>query len=105
MNKSDRIKPCPFCDGKADKYEHDNSWWVQCNASECGARVRLAYEGNAIQAWNKRVPEDRLVEALEYLYTYVNGTNYEKGCKSIGLDKAKQALESYRGVKNGNNKN
>lgn len=48
------LKPCPFCGGEAEK---NGGGVIQCQ--HCGACI-----ANARQ-WNKRVPNDVLIEALE----------------------------------------
>ena len=62
----DKLKPCPFCGGKAKLAKQTVSMWflqfdsyyVVCD--NCGARSRIAVEvaeekDKAIEAWNMRV--------------------------------------------------
>lgn len=57
----DKLKPCPFCGGKAEFYATCMDYaYVKCR--ECGARtgnIELSYEyatkDVAIEAWNRRV--------------------------------------------------
>lgn len=60
-----KLKPCPFCGGEADLQESlCAGWFVEC---ECGATSRIAYDSKkeAIEAWNRRKPIDKIVEQLE----------------------------------------
>lgn len=59
---SDKLLPCPFCNGKAELVSYGLTGRlevVQC--SDCGARTRV-FDPNvkrgesAIEAWNRRVP-------------------------------------------------
>ena len=61
-----KIKPCPFCGGKAESMESWSAgWYVECQ--ECGVMIRLAEdsEEEAIEVWNRRKPIDKIVEQLE----------------------------------------
>ena len=64
---SDELKSCPFCGSKAviDQYSNTigqkqiDSHVVECNCEYgCGARTGIFFkEKDAIEAWNKRIPE------------------------------------------------
>lgn len=55
----EKLKPCPFCGGKA--YANETDWkgwwhgWVICE--KCGAKIEKQTKDEAIEAWNKRVPQ------------------------------------------------
>lgn len=53
----DKLKPCPFCNGKAGVYEFYTLYKAQCNCCGCGTLQRKSKE-QAIEAWNRRVKED-----------------------------------------------
>lgn len=70
---TDELKPCPFCNGKAE-FENDNKeWFVFCE--KCGSMtVLFETKPEAKDAWNARPIEDkqeaenkRLREALELI--------------------------------------
>lgn len=53
-----KLKPCPFCGGKAKVWEDlfiRFSWTTYC--VKCGASVREGTKEKVIEAWNKRVGE------------------------------------------------
>lgn len=65
MMTSDKLKPCPFCGGKAElhaidfdewqRHDPDCIWYVRCN--ECGActdEYTGEAEAEAVAAWNTR---------------------------------------------------
>ena len=59
----DRLKPCPFCGGKA-RLSIDEVSWIYCE--ECCAETDcFDRKEEAIEAWNTRKPMDRIVEQLE----------------------------------------
>jgi Lar family restriction alleviation protein len=71
----DKLKPCPFCGGKAYisnedcyGYEHDD-FIVNCD--ECNLQFGFASqfetEEDAVKAWNTRKPIDKVIEQLEEL--------------------------------------
>ena len=48
---TERLKPCPFCDGEAEA--HDDTSSVECKACGIGTGVRDNAK-EAIAAWNRR---------------------------------------------------
>jgi Lar family restriction alleviation protein len=70
---TDKLKPCPFCGGDAvlynqsSKYTDRNSYLVNCSNCSCRTRefayyeikARRETEQKAIEAWNRRVDNDR----------------------------------------------
>lgn len=61
------LKPCPFCGGSDikcflfdpfDGYQGDcSSYIVECK--ECGAEMQKRHKAEAINAWNRRVDNER----------------------------------------------
>ena len=67
---SEKLKPCPFCGGKAT--QRDNSlagWMVFCDTAGCRVVTETApfdTRDQAIEAWNNRAAEARIRrEAIE----------------------------------------
>ena len=58
MNVNEKLKPCPFCGGKAEIMKIGYPHWIYC--LKCGARVHgyvtktRAGEKASIEAWNRR---------------------------------------------------
>lgn len=50
----DKLKPCPFCGGKAKVQRYPHNYSVYC--TKCGARTILfkPTEKEAFEAWNRR---------------------------------------------------
>ena len=54
-----KLKPCPFCGGKAEinnliKFDNNDRFWVECK--ECGIGTKIYdSEQEATEAWNRRV--------------------------------------------------
>jgi thiamine biosynthesis lipoprotein ApbE len=77
-----KIKPCPFCGGKAELLESEPStarfnegavhFAVSCGSIDCGvlpkANLWQITPEEAVQAWNKRPSEQTLTELLENLH-------------------------------------
>lgn len=72
---TDRLKPCPFCGGKAEVQQIPEATFdkfvVTCKSRKCCAfYIGYCDEGlyytktEAIKAWNTRRPMDRIVEQL-----------------------------------------
>jgi len=54
--KGEKLKPCPFCGGKATRWrwKYGGEWTIEC--SMCQARTRKHIgEDVAIASWNQRV--------------------------------------------------
>lgn len=71
---TDKLKPCPFCGGKATTSEFEkienmpNGWgWVGCRPCRVFMNWSHGESGKklAIEQWNTRKPMDRIVEQLE----------------------------------------
>ena len=76
MSKEPKLKPCPFCGGEADLFDHGDGtggWMISCNLYKCGV-LMVARPGRShpkdvdihkmgkemtIAAWNKRYPESQ----------------------------------------------
>ncbi len=65
---TDKLKPCPFCNGKARVRKVGNGYVVMC--SSCGSRGqrvvikewhynKFIAQGQAIDKWNRRADNDR----------------------------------------------
>jgi hypothetical protein len=71
---SEKLLPCPFCGVAPTPYRGEVIVTVGCDNNECPARecycsMPLAYETEAIAAWNRRTPapEGEAVAALRAL--------------------------------------
>ena len=74
-----KLKPCPFCGGKAETREDWGAgWYVECQ--ECGTTRRLAEdsEEEATEEWNRRKPIDNAIKQLEDYKNMYSGTNHDK---------------------------
>lgn len=61
MNEKLKLKPCPFCGGRATVVEQGTGIscaWVECG--QCGTRTRTLFGENKVDrvvaAWNRRMP-------------------------------------------------
>ena len=61
---TDKLKPCPFCGGKAFVKEHkfhgcSNTYGVKC--SECHTQTLQFFDTEeiAVKRWNTRTPKER----------------------------------------------
>ena len=63
----EELKPCPFCGGKAVRFESNSGFWYRCN--ECKAESGFYYtDEEAAEAWNKRVYEEDGGRAMSINY-------------------------------------
>lgn len=63
-----KLKPCPFCGGEAQLAKLGKQVWVmRCTQCECKLNQIYKTEQQAIEAWNRREPMDKIVEQLEEL--------------------------------------
>ena len=70
MIDEEKLKPCPFCGGKAELYESEAynlktevkekniRWFVMCK--QCTALTCGALKKKAIEAWNRRTNDEQL---------------------------------------------
>ena len=61
-----RLKPCPFCGGKARVMKMGFPHWIYCE--ECGAKIHAGTtdERDSMRAWNKRaITEPAIVPVAE----------------------------------------
>ena len=59
----DKMKPCPFCGGKAiihdfKPFREKRLWYISCHDCEI-EQINYLSEQEAIEAWNRRVSNDR----------------------------------------------
>ena len=61
---SNKLLPCPFCNGKAI-LEESKFGFNHISCESCGARITAFYKGDLINAWNKRVDVANTNESCE----------------------------------------
>jgi Lar family restriction alleviation protein len=55
---SDKLKPCPFCGGKAE-FRSGSSTMPYIRCRECGGRTKSSRnKANLIAVWNRRAEHD-----------------------------------------------
>ena len=57
-----KLKPCPFCGGKAKVGTTGYSYKVYCDTPSCDVRPNTRFHKtreNAIKAWNRRANDER----------------------------------------------
>lgn len=57
--KEIKLKPCPFCGGKADICEHNDFLFVKCQVCDCriptiNANIKYCALERAADLWNRR---------------------------------------------------
>jgi Lar family restriction alleviation protein len=66
LTEARELSPCPFCGGRAELTDNDDSmWYVRCMSGEkCWALIGLYHtKADAIAAWNRR-PDHELARML-----------------------------------------
>ena len=66
-----KLKPCPFCGGKGELWNNKLTYrlyGVICEECDCMTPYFTTRE-EAIEAWNRREPIDKVVEQLEESYS------------------------------------
>lgn len=63
IDDNDRLKPCPFCGGKATFDHDDNEWsWIECCACGASTNARVSAMDDCkpllLEQWNNRVPSE-----------------------------------------------
>lgn len=61
-DKSDKLKPCPFCGGKVEKFIAPLVKTVMFVCKKCGADVCFygaEHEPKATEAWRRRADDDK----------------------------------------------
>lgn len=62
------LKPCPWCDAPARVTEYTGGFvGVSCANDDCVEGLAVGYPRDAVDEWNARPNEDRLLEALKGL--------------------------------------
>ncbi len=65
---TEKLKPCPFCLGKAVLGSNDKGHWAGCVNSECFVQTRAFYtEEEAVKAWNTRAADENPPLTIEEL--------------------------------------
>ena len=60
------LRRCPFCGGEAEIVElGKHVWSPRCMQCECKLNQVYRTQQQAIEAWNRREPMDKIVEQLE----------------------------------------
>lgn len=80
-----KLKPCPFCGGKATlrKSERTELYHVKC--FKCGCLQDASYKAETvINAWNTRKPMDNIVEELESRKELLNMAHIPPTHKNVG---------------------
>lgn len=86
---TEHLKPCPFCNGKAEFENNNGEWFVFCE--KCGSMtVPFETKPEAVAAWNTRPIEDaqeaennRLQKALAF---YAHGIHLWKAGSVVVFD-------------------
>lgn len=76
MTEKIKLKPCPFCGGKAVFVKSGASAWIRC--SDCGCVYPDdAREDEAFNLWNSRPIEDDLNEQIRRFKKYAEALENE----------------------------
>ena len=60
-----KLKPCPFCGGKAELFHsYDGYHCVQCTCCACGT-IYMRTESGAVRMWNRRAGEDGRIKTMD----------------------------------------
>ena len=51
-----KLKPCPFCGGKAEAVELDDEMMGEILCFRCDIGMSASAVGNLVKAWNTRIP-------------------------------------------------
>lgn len=100
-----KLKPCPFCSGKAHYYYQKGNESIVCE--ECGAKLTYLDFGDAedklIRQWNTRPIEDELDKKNGYLigtchdlHDIVEEFRAECGQKDLEIKRLREALEEIK---------
>lgn len=80
MSDKKLLKNCPFCGGEA-RFSTEDGNWINCKS--CGAETDyFEQREEAVNAWNTRVPMQKIVKRLETLqeeYMYPDDDDYIVG--------------------------
>lgn len=67
-----KLKPCPFCGGKAEFFEDEFFCRYSVVCTECGARTyTYCVERDAIEAWNGRIEPSFTLDELDIIARYM----------------------------------
>jgi Lar family restriction alleviation protein len=93
-----KLKPCPFCGGEAIMGNAYDVYWITCKHCKASS-MSFHTSKQAIEAWNRREPIDKIVEQLEEKATEAGEwyNNYEDSYyegKEDGIRDAIEVVES-----------
>jgi hypothetical protein len=96
---SEKLKPCPFCNGMDLHVVAGVAWGVKCHG--CWSKVQCKdSRADAIRVWNNRPDNtliDTLVEALERLEQTAGLASMSNESVRIGARKALAEAKKWRG--------
>lgn len=100
-----KLLPCPFCGGEA-RFSTEAGNWINCKS--CGAETDyFEQREEAINAWNTRVPMERIVERLEDVRVLatqnaclndVERECYNVYCETCYMDRAIEIVKEEGGL-------
>lgn len=64
---NNELKPCPFCGGDAKCEQMMIKYRIHCDSDCTGYRSN---KNNAIEAWNKRLPDEQITIANDVAHKY-----------------------------------
>lgn len=85
------LKPCPFCGREPDTSDVGISFQVYCGY--CSTAVTLEDKEEAIEKWNNRPQNQKLIEALGEIVAWGQATSNAMGHANEPVDIAQQALD------------
>ena len=105
MQDEVKLRPCPFCGGKADwnEQEGEKAWFYveclnvfedKCSVMRIGQTARHPTKTAAIQAWNRRADLEAKIKEVEGLLSQDDGSEYDAG----RVDAIEECLVILRGA-------
>lgn len=97
---SDKLKPCPFCGGKAEFFEDEFFCRYSVVCTECGARTyTYCVERDAMDAWNGRIEPTFTPDELDIIRRNVSDWRAERELSKTEqsiIDKCDDTLKGVR---------